>query len=261
MLMWMMWMMWTAAMLAERRAVRSDSRQRLIVARRPRVARAMAQVVAREVRAVRQAAQQHLSRRSAGSFLDWIEDYYVTFRAEVGPLVRLPFAQLAVAVQADVEEELGDTVPAAVALDAWLVAWLAAFAGHHIYSSRGQLRQLVEPMIGTAVDPLEPVLERLRQWEERRPAKVAQTQTVAAANAAAVVTYRAAGIRRLRWRTVGKTCPYCNRLDGRVIAIDGEFFAKGDEFNPEGAPRPLRFKRALRHPPAHGGCDCVIRAA
>ena len=65
------------------------------------------------------------------------------------------------------------------------------------------------------------------------------------------------GVRYLRWRAFGKSCPYCTNMDGHIVAMDGFFLASGAELAPEGTPA-LKSRQNIGHPPLHGGCDCMI---
>ena len=62
------------------------------------------------------------------------------------------------------------------------------------------------------------------------------------------------------WVNNGDSCPYCKALDGMTISIEEVFIEQDDEFQPDGADRPLSRRTDIRHPPLHGGCDCGIQA-
>ena len=58
----------------------------------------------------------------------------------------------------------------------------------------------------------------------------------------------------------GRSCPYCEDLDGKIIGIEQYFLTKNQEFKPDGADVPLKTNSNLSHSPYHDGCDCDIVA-
>ena len=69
----------------------------------------------------------------------------------------------------------------------------------------------------------------------------------------------AAGVTLIRWVTTGKSCPFCEMLDGQIIGIEENFASAGESLAPEGKT-PLTFNSNIGHAPAHVGCDCDIVA-
>ena len=49
------------------------------------------------------------------------------------------------------------------------------------------------------------------------------------------------------------------RVMGAPIS-ESAFLGAGAEFKPEGAERPLKTNRKMRHAPAHPGCNCLVIA-
>ena len=134
------------------------------------------------------------------------------------------------------------------------------YTEHHIESSRVQLQKMVEDI---PPDKLaEQLAERLREWKQKRPDKMASNETVRLSNAIAQEKMRSSGVTRKVWRASGSdTCPYCKGLNGRTIAVEETFFTPEDEYKPKGAKKPLTFNSKIGHPPVHRGCDCWIEAA
>ena len=179
---------------------------------------------------------------------EWLDDFYnsQTVRdsvlASIGPL----FTRYAEQVWRS-EGGVGDLPSPFVS------GLVAAYVAHHLDSSRIQLQELL-----TAADPKAAIQERLAEWVETRPAKVAANETFRTANAIALEHLRSSGVTRKVWQSAGKSCPYCSHLNGRVVEIDKNFFEPGDSFHPEGAERSLTFTSNIGHPPVHRGCDCTI---
>ena len=134
-----------------------------------------------------------------------------------------------------------------------------AGASRHAARSKDRIAQVIR----RAIEQREPWFEALEtefdHWREVRPDEIAADEAVRFNSALAVHLYTTAGVRYLRWVTVGKACPYCRALDGKRIAIDSSFLGEGD-FQPEGAEKPLTVSRKVGHAPAHKGCNCVTVA-
>ncbi len=219
-------------------------------------------ILRREVRDVERQVKLHLGTagetRSADTLIQWLADWYseehrAFIERELEPLM----ATYAEQVRGIVEGELGD--PDAVDSATWetFVAGLAAaVAGRWVGSSSGQLNALVRD----AEDPAAAIRDRLQSWEEKRAGQTAGRETVQSASATTKERYRQAGVTRIRWVTTGDDCPFCARLNGKVIAIEGDFARQEDEMLAEGR-KPLRFRSNIGHPPLHRGCDCSISSA
>ena len=120
-------------------------------------------------------------------------------------------------------------------------------AVRHITASRGQLLSCTT----------QEELDDLQISWDNRAGRIATRETVDGESGLATVMFFAFGLSAM-WVTTGDSCPYCNSLDGKIISR-GQYFAKqGDEMNPDGAERPLRFNNNVSHPGAHPGCDCTV---
>ncbi|MCA1570832.1 MAG: phage head morphogenesis protein [Chloroflexi bacterium] len=179
---------------------------------------------------------------------EWLEQFYSdpAYRAALlgvyGPL----FARYAGAIRS---ADGGQVNPEFVA------ALTATYVDGHLDSSRAQLQTLLDDP-----EPERAISQRLDEWAEKRPAKVAAEQAVRAGNAIALDEFRQAGVRRKVWRSTGGACAYCGTLDGTTVELEQPFFGAGDSFQPEGVERPLTFSVSVGHPPAHPGCDCSVEA-
>jgi SPP1 gp7 family putative phage head morphogenesis protein len=104
--------------------------------------------------------------------------------------------------------------------------------------------------------------DKFKDWSTARAQLVAQTESFRAANAGSFAAYREAGITAKVWIAGAEACSYCAPLDGKVIAIDQNFFDLGDEYLPLGAGRGiLTDYEAVSYPPLHPNCGCGIGAA
>lgn len=137
------------------------------------------------------------------------------------------------------------------------------YVDHHLDSSRAQLTEIAKNVSELPKEEQgKAIIDRIKEWTQKRPDKVAANETVRAANALAVEKMRSSGVTRKVWRTSGgKTCPYCKGLNGRTVSVEQTFFDAGSEYKPAGAKTPLTFRSNIGHPPVHQGCDCWIEAA
>jgi hypothetical protein len=123
-----------------------------------------------------------------------------------------------------------------------------------------QLQALLDEAVNAGTDPAPLLEERLNEWEEKRTGKVTQRESFNALNAFAVGFYILLGVSLKRWANAGETCPYCRKLNGKVVEVEKFFLEKDTDFQPDGAERPLNVRYNLGHPPAHNGCDCIVVA-
>lgn len=246
----------------EERATRAATSRRRLASQFERLFRSVEErIVKREAADIRQAVQRFLGRRDSAQFLTWLEQFYSEHQ-EFMLRSRLPaYLTYADAVQAAAAEEIASKAEMTPALQDFVRAYLVSHGALHAASAAGQLRQLVTDAIAAGDDPAPWVEARLQEWEQKRPDKTAQRETVQAGNAVAREVYAAAGIRKLRWHAFGENCPYCSALNGRTVGIDSTFLAAGESLQPDGADHPLTTSVDVRHPPGHDGCDCQITAA
>lgn len=215
-------------------------------------------VVNDEVRQIRDKGLSVLTSRDAAQFGTWLEDFYAGRSESTIRTVQPAYAAAHIAMRADAAQELGideDGIGSAD-YDQALQDYLRIMGDERSAQARRQIEQLLgEP------DPDALIRSRLDEWTEKRAQKVGLDEAFRATNAFAVAAYRASGlVSKLRWVARGsKSCPYCQRLDGRVVGIRQSFLDSGD-FQPEGADRPLRVFSKVKHPPSHGGCVCVVVA-
>lgn len=143
-----------------------------------------------------------------------------------------------------------------VDLKVWAHSYTRSHIDYRLGSSQSQLRKDIglstdDPAFGVGL-----ILQRLDNWVAERPERTAKWETNQMPNAAARETYRKAGIKRLTWQIVGDTCPFCRKLDGKVVGIADPFIAAGGKVT--GLEQVLNIDRNTFHPPLHPGCDCQV---
>ena len=136
----------------------------------------------------------------------------------------------------------------------WIDDYFDVYVKRHVGRSTGQINQLMDQEDGADL-----VTERMDEWIEKRPEKIAVEESVRAANAAAQFVFWTGGFASV-WRIRGaETCPYCQELNGRKVKSGEAIFTAGEEFEPKGAKNgPMKMSGGISHPPLHQGCDCYI---
>ena len=233
------------------------ARFRLRQLHEPVFERAVRSALAREIPAARRALKSAFAGRDAQDFQGWIGKFYPEHHKRLvalfAPIVR---AYGEVVVGAALEELGSDVTPEG--LDAFAAEFTDELATREVNNSIAQLRAILRD---TEAEEMEAALrDRLDTWEETRARKTARRESVLGGGAFAVFAFAAAGVTRLVWSTVGKSCPACLGLDGKIVEIHSTFAQPGDVLNPDGNGdrAPITVSRSFTHPPAHGGCDCVV---
>ncbi len=249
----------------EKRRALVNFRQLLIRAQRPLWLRAGEQLVAKEVRALRRILTRARSAENpVERMLDLMAEFYEGFEPEVARAIAPILSALVPQLVQSITQETGRAISEDQA-DRMIRDYADTAGARHVGSSRGQISQLVERISERLKDEspadqasaiLEAVEERLDEWQEKRPGKIADGDSTRSAGALSRSLYAAAGVRFLIW--AGGDCPLCSQLNGRVVGVEEPFLGKGDTLSPEGAS-PLTTSHSISHPPLHPpSCDCVI---
>lgn len=171
--------------------------------------------------------------------------------------------ELALALAGDIGDELGqDLLEAGILpgrLERLIQSYVDAYASRHQARSEKQLLGAVE---GSTQDSLEGDVTALaEQWQEERADAIANEEATRSGGAVSHAFYAHAGWAAIVWVAIGKSCGICNRLNGKRVHVKKTFAEPGDTIDPgDGETAPLEVQASMSHPPAHGGCDCVIIA-
>ena len=185
----------------------------------------------------------------------WIEDFY----KHMPEYIRKQMG----GVMSSFQETIIDQASGEVGIDTekimeesmtWINSYFDAYVKRHVGRSTGQVTALMDEEDGSDL-----IAQRMDEWMEKRPEKIAVEESVRAANAAAQFVFWSGGFSSV-WRTRGaKTCPYCQELNGRKVKSGQMIFTGGEEFEPKGAKNgPMKMSGGISHPPLHQGCDCYI---
>lgn len=246
-----------ASRMLEVRSGSDASRRRLGRAYRRLFYDAATRLVRRETAEVRAAAERLLNRRAESDFLLWLQDYYRDLPAAIERSFVALLLVYAEAIQADAAAEIGVAPGMTAEMEAFVRRYIESGAAAYAGRSLGQLRQQLRLAQEEQSDPLERVLERLDEWGEKRPDKVADLETNRAANAVTKETWRRHGVTILRWTTAGASCEFCNSLDGQIAHIERWFVEAGGSVDAGGGGK-LSVSHNIGHAPLHLGCNCGI---
>lgn len=214
--------------------------------------------VEKEVGAARRALKAAISDGgNIEDFRDWISRFYATHRDFLIRNFEPVFAVLGAAMYAEASREVGGPEELTESAEIFVSRYVEGMSTRIVSSSEGQLRELLGEASPEAV-PFA-IERRLNEWEQTKADKITQRNLRQAGNAIAMMAWSSNGVTRKVWRTVGKNCPLCERLNGTVVGIDVPFVPSGDEVDPQdGKTTPLRATQDFKHPPLHSGCDCII---
>jgi HK97 family phage portal protein len=221
--------------------------------------RAAAQrVIERENSALRRIiTKAYEDQRDATTLESEMANFYQTFVQTVARDYQPVVQTLAAEVKSVIGNELGIAQEPDPQYDTFVDEFNAGMARRHVQKSQDQLLAITREV---PIEEQEAALnERLDEWDERRAAKIADSETVRANGAFSKTAYILAGIFSLVWRQVGTSCPFCRKLDGKVVGVRENFMNTGDilDSGVEGKD-PMKIRRGFGHPPAHEGCDCVV---
>lgn len=176
-------------------------------------------------------------------------------RDQMTPLF-LAYSELVIAAAS---EEVGLTDDLTDSGERLARSYASTFAGAHVRRSQGMLARFVAENQGPAL--VAGVVALLDSWVAERPRQIGDREAVSFGGAAARMVYDSAGVTTV-WRATGtETCPFCKRLDGRVVGRGQAFMEPGDTVDPEdGETTPLVVSDRVSHPSLHSGCDCMVVA-
>ena len=218
------------------------------------VKQAIDRVVRRESNQVSRVVQQD-KRAKADSFNEWLDEWYGEFKGMIVSEVGGAFRGFMIALHAEIQKEVGSNPVTDAELDKMIRDFTEGFASIWVYSSIGQIRQIMNEY----EDYVEEVVKRTEEWKETRTEKRTVDTVAAAPNSMAYFLFGAAGVSST-WRIRGAfTCDYCKTLEGKKISPRGAFIQAGETVTVEGKT-PMKVRGLTKYPPLHGGCDCYISA-
>ena len=104
------------------------------------------------------------------------------------------------------------------------------------------------------------VQDVFKQATRNRARMIARTESIRALNFATLEGYRQSEIVEAQeWLAERdeRTCEYCQEMDGKVIALNKDWFKKGDTFEVDGNSLNINFTD-IENPPLHPLCRCTL---
>lgn len=149
---------------------------------------------------------------------------------------------------------LGEEPPADM-LDDFIETYIRDYALRHGSSSRRQtLAVMEEARLKAEAKSLRAEIDRLtakqaaamrwREWAYGRAGTEAEDEVVREGNAASREAWRRSGVTKLVWRTVGKSCPFCNKLNGKVVGIERPFLEDGEVISVKSV-KPIKYDETI----------------
>ncbi len=90
-----------------------------------------------------------------------------------------------------------------------------------------------------------------------RPASEAEDAANRFTNASQVFIYGKLGLKYMHVVAAPDSCEFCQKLDGKVVEVNGTILKKGDE-DEDGAGNVRVIKHDYKHPPFHTYCHCTV---
>ena len=241
----------------EIRAIRAaNKRQNLQTAYLPVYSDVLARILRREINDVGAGFVRILTKNggTVAEFMDWVRTFYDDHedfvRKQLAPTQRAYVDLVKIEAMSEVGIDEAN-------LDSFNRSYLRNYAARHAGRS---ITQLENGITGEGVNPETGIEDVFENWREVRPDGDAIDETVRVSNGASKMVYLIAGIGTIRWVTTRDSCPYCRQLNGKTIAITGDFLSAGESLEGEEGAEPLTPGRNIGHPPAHRGCDCMVVA-
>jgi len=185
------------------------------------------------------------------AFLDEYYGYGGMFLRETKKMMYPVVSDFMQVVHGDALEAVSSLPGAVPREEAFIRRYVYDYALRHASSSKRQLLKLVRdagvPKMGKIKEqvsvraitqytdlPAEAVAERIAQWKLRRARVVAMNESVRESNAMIRETSRQSGVTKLQWRAKGTSCPFCTKLDGKIVGIRQPFLTDGEVLTVEG---------------------------
>jgi hypothetical protein len=245
--------------IEQRARATAAARLRLRTEFMPLFEETMARVVRREAADVKRFAQKYIANRDdLARFLEWLDEFYEDeHRGFVRKAMHPVFVAYAAAVFRAAAAEVGSDV--ALEPGEFVESYVDSYAARYTGKQRLALTELIERTTADGGDVLDAVALRMDEWDELRPLQEARREAQRSNNALALMAYGALGVTIKRWVTLGDSCPYCTKLNGKTVTIEAPFLPDGAVLD-GGERGPLKITGHLGHAPAHDGCDCMTIA-
>ena len=196
----------------------------------------------------------------ATAFKGWIKEWLEASRDGLQQDLDPALRTLAQAVSTTVALETGSAGLSIEETKAqeFLLQYLRSYAIRQTARDKEALLQAVDDH----PDDIQQALETHYAHVIETASSTAQDELVRASGAFSLLAYRSCGVRKVRWRTHGDSCPICKRMNGKVVTVETAFVSSGDtvDYDENGQSMQFKVSGTIRHPPLHNGCDCDLSA-
>ncbi len=239
----------------ELRSIRA--RRRWSQAFKPIFRQVAKEILAIEIPGIQKITKKSFGERILAEFKFDVDKFYKSNKPKFRKLFAAAYDDYAATIYPIAADEVNANLEPTPEYDDYVNEFIDHTTNRYVGSSQGQLNQVASEHREN--DPAKAINERLVQWEERRPDKVADREVVDGESGFAQFVYFSAGFRTV-WVTLGKNCPYCDSLNGRTVSRGVNFINAGSGIEGEAGKPLLVVTQNISHPAAHGGCDCTVRA-
>ena len=221
-------------------------------------------IIKRETEKIEKELQRLLSegprnRRDLTSLRKSIDEFYKEHAGWAADRMEPVIRNYAELISKDVAGELGNDpeAPMPPQLEKFVSDYSSRFGARE--ASEGRLQILALMQEGDEAQVAEAIRERLGEWSEKRPGKIAVAESTQFMAAAAKVVMVVAGVTLLRWVANADSCPFCSTMDGKVVGVEKDFVSAGEGVDAaSGDKAPMKLSSNIGHPPLHSGCLCDI---
>lgn len=188
----------------------------------------------------------------------WMRDFYSDFEKEIRKKVTPVFSSFGADIADVAKREIDSKENLAIAK--MVKGYVRSFAKSYSESSKGQIRSIINSLtsdedITYSEDEIRENIEsRLSEWEEKRVGKLSRRNMTNGRNAFTLAAWQLGGIVKKTWVTNGKSCPFCNSLNGTTVEITKHFLKPGDSIGK--GKQVMNITKTIGHAGCHDGCDC-----
>lgn len=216
-------------------------------------------VINRQGIAIKRQVKKMVRDDTLSEFLTWLDKYYIEFEPiiarDVGPILMAMIELVLVETLKELNSEDDEISDEDIGR---INKYVANYSNRHIGKSKADLVKAFDEAFQESTESAQAAVEAtLDHWVDVRAETETANETVRGSSFAAQAAIFAMGLRAI-WRTRGKSCPYCNTLDGKGIGGFNEHFAGDGDIILVDGEGELKVNGLKRHPPLHRGCDCVI---
>lgn len=263
------------AVVEKRSEDREDAvtiRRRVVASYFPVFEAVLRRVFRREKADIIREAEKVFGRRNveASVFLDWlVKEFYPQHRDFIIENLMPVLIAIADGTLTVVGGEINRELTVTPEIEEFLKKYGEGFADRHIALSVALIRDVIDEAIAGQEDPVSKLRCEISGWEEKRAKKVAEDEAVRFSNAVALTAYVLAGVVFVRWVAGVDACPFCRQLNGKIVGVNTFFLKPGDKLlaatgetddTGELVFKEMTKQKAVKHPPLHSGCRCVVVA-